>query len=173
MNLVFIGYRGTGKTAVSEEVARLLGRERVGMDAVLVERFGKSIPEFVAENGWDAFRDAEAALAAELGARDNLVIDCGGGVIVRESNVEALRANGRVVWLTASVETIARRIEGDTQRPSLTGAKSFIEEIEEVLRVRQPLYSKACDYSIDSDTLTIHEVVQAVLAWWRSQPLLA
>lgn len=168
MNLVFIGYRGTGKTAVSEHVARCLQRERVGMDSVLVERFGLSIPEYVAANGWDAFRDAEAALAAELGGRDRLVIDCGGGVIVRPGNIDALRADGRVVWLNASVETIARRIQDDTQRPSLTGTKTFIEEIEEVLSTRGPLYARACDHKVDTDTRTVTEVVEEVLAWWRN-----
>ena len=69
---------------------------------------------------------------------DGLVIDTGGGAILRAQNVEALKKNGTVFWLTASVETIAKRIGGDNQRPSLTGTKSFVDEIQDVLRERTP-----------------------------------
>jgi shikimate kinase len=137
------------------------------MDAVLVKRFGEPIPDFVQKNGWDRFRDAESSLAEELAGRDNLVIDCGGGVVVRGSNIAVLRRSGRLVWLKASVATIAKRIHGDTQRPSLTGKKSFIEEIEEVLTVRLPLYEKASHFSVETDSLTIDEVVREVLTWWN------
>jgi len=169
VNLIFIGYRGTGKTVVSMLTAQRLGRERIGMDAVLVERFGMPIPDFVERNGWEAFRDAESALAEELATRDQLVIDCGGGVVVRDGNIEALRKQGRIVWLKASVATIAQRIGVDTQRPSLTGTKSFIEEIEEVLSKRVALYERACDIQIVTDRLAIDEIADQVLTWWQDQ----
>ena len=168
MNLALVGYRGTGKTEVSRLAATRLGRRLAGMDAMLVERFRKPIPEFVSEHGWEAFRDAESDLASELSRLDGLVIDCGGGVVVRERNIEILRSNGRIVWLAASVETIAKRIGGDTQRPSLTGAKTFIEEIEEVLDQRLPLYTRAADFRVETDTLSVEQVVQRVLDWWEA-----
>lgn len=169
MNLVFIGYRGTGKTEVSTLVAQRLGRQRVGMDATLVERLGESIPDFVAREGWDAFREAESTLVEELAARDDLVIDCGGGVVVRDSNIEVLRKRGRLVWLKASVGVIAQRIGGDNQRPSLTGSKSFVEEIGEVLSQRMPLYKKACDFEVMTDPLSIPETAEQVIDWWHGQ----
>jgi len=168
MNLVLIGYRGTGKSATAGLLADRLGLAAVGMDAELVRRFGKPISEFVAEKGWDAFRDAESELAEELGRKDGLLIDCGGGVVIRAGNVRALRANGRSVWLKAGVDTIARRIGGDDRRPSLTGTKSFVEEIEEVLTQRLPLYEEASDFSVDTDSLTVEQVAEAVLSDWRS-----
>ncbi|MCA9426262.1 MAG: shikimate kinase [Candidatus Omnitrophica bacterium] len=166
MNLVLIGYRGTGKTAVAESLANDLNLRHVGMDAELVCRFGRGVPEFVEENGWDAFRDEESKLARELGLEDNLLIDCGGGIIVRDANIEALRENGRVVWLKASVETIVSRIQGDDQRPSLTGTKSFIDEIQEVLEVRIPLYDKASDFAVDTDGKSLEEVTREIREWW-------
>lgn len=167
MNLVLIGYRGTGKTEVSKKLACALGFERVGMDETLVQRFGTSIPEFVKNYGWSAFRDAEAALANELGRRENLVVDCGGGVIVRDENITNLRSHGKVVWLTATVNTIVERIGSDNQRPSLTGTKSFTEEVEEVLKERLPLYQKACDIAICTDQRTIEDIVLEILTWWN------
>lgn len=167
MNLVLIGYRGTGKSEVSEILAERLHRRRIGMDATLVERFGQTIPQFVEKHGWDAFRDAESKLAKELGDSHHLVIDCGGGVVVRSENIASLSHNGRLVWLQASVPVIAQRIGGDSQRPSLTGTKSFVEEIEEVLTVRIPLYQAAAHHSVDTDHLPVEGVSEEILRWWR------
>ena len=167
LNLVLIGYRGTGKTAVSQHLSEELGFQRLGMDETLVERFGMGIPEFVEKNGWDAFREAESELVREISSRDRQIIDSGGGVVVRSGNIETLRENGRVVWLTATVETIARRIGGDSQRPSLTGEKSFVDEIEEVLQERIPLYRQASDFEVKTDDLPAEDIARRVLTWWK------
>lgn len=169
MNLVLIGYRGTGKSSVAERLAADLRLEHRGMDGELVRRFGKSVPEFVEANGWDAFRDEEARLAREWGGMDGLLIDCGGGVIVRDKNIEALKQNGKIVWLTASVESIVQRIQGDTQRPSLTGTRSFTDEVQEVLEARIPLYRKAADHTVSTDSLSIEEVAADITRWWTTQ----
>ncbi|NUM46283.1 MAG: hypothetical protein HUU38_16390 [Anaerolineales bacterium] len=137
MKIVLIGYRGTGKSAVGTLIAERLGMICVGMDARIVEKAGMSIPEIVAQRGWPGFRDLESEVAREYAAQDGLVIDADGGVIERPENVEVLRANGAVFWLKASVPTIVSRIQGDTQRPSLTGGKSFVDEVAEVLAAAQ------------------------------------
>jgi shikimate kinase len=83
---------------------------------------------------------------------------------LRQENVDRLKAGGVLFWLTADVPTIGRRIGGDTQRPSLTGAKSFVEEIEEVLRERMPKYRAAADHVIATDRKTVAEIADAVQA---------
>ena len=163
MNIVLIGYRGTGKSTVGRILAARLGRELVSTDAEIVKRAKKSIPEIVTQYGWEYFRDIESAVCRELGARDQLVIDTGGGAILRPQNVETLKRNGKLIWLTATVETISARIGGDTQRPSLTGSKSFVEEISEVLRDRTPRYQAAADLVIQTDGQSIQELAEAVL----------
>jgi len=163
MNIVLIGYRGTGKSVVGRIVAERLAMSCVSMDARIVEQAGMPVPEIVDQFGWPGFRDRESDVARELGALDNLVIDCGGGVIERPANIEALRANGHVFWLRARVGTIVPRIRGDNQRPSLTGAKSFTEEVAEVLDRRTPLYEAAADHAIDTDELTPGEVADRIL----------
>ncbi|MCC6488678.1 MAG: shikimate kinase [Candidatus Hydrogenedentes bacterium] len=167
MNIVLIGYRGTGKSAVGTLVAERLGMACVGMDARIVGKAGMSIPEIVAQRGWPGFRDLESEVAREYAAQDGLVIDAGGGVIERPENVEVLRANGTVFWLKASVPTIVLRIQGDTQRPSLTGGKSFTDEVAEVLERRTPLYQNAAHHAIDTDALTPEEVADRVVELWR------
>ena len=138
MNIVLIGYRGTGKSVVGELLAGRLGMQYIGMDAAIVERAGMPIPEIVEKQGWPGFRDLESAEARELAGLDHLVIDTGGGIIERPENIEALQKSALIFWLKASVETIVARIQGDNQRPALTTGKTFTEEVAEVLERRVP-----------------------------------
>lgn len=164
MNIVLIGYRGTGKSSVGKLLAERSGRTLVSTDAEVVRRAGQSIPDIVAQYGWNRFRDLESEVCRELAGQDQLVIDTGGGVILRQENVDLLKANGILFWLTAEVPTITQRIRGDTQRPSLTGSKSFLDEIEEVLRERTPKYRAAADYVIATDDKTVVAIAEAIEA---------
>jgi shikimate kinase len=163
MNIVLVGYRGTGKSTVGRLLAARLGRELVSTDAEIVKRAQRSIPEIVAQKGWEHFRDLESDICREFASRDQLVIDTGGGAILRVQNVEALKKNGTVFWLTASVETIAKRIGSNNQRPSLTGTKSFVDEIQDVLRERTPKYQAAADHRIATDNRSVNQLVETIL----------
>ncbi len=164
MNIVLIGYRGTGKSCVAKILSRLLYWPVFHMDDEIVARAGKSIHQIVARNGWNYFRDLESEAVQEACARDQLIVDTGGGVILLEKNVQSLRQNSVVIWLKALPEIIARRIKGDTERPSLTGEKSFLEEIEEVLSERTPRYQAAADHEINTDRLSPEQVAEKILA---------
>jgi shikimate kinase len=121
------------------------------------------VPEIVEKFGWPGFRDRETELARELANLDGVIIDCGGGIIERPENIEALRVNGVIIWLTASVETIVNRIQSDTQRPSLTGGKSFTDEVAEVLTRRTPIYKAAANHVVETDTLTPEEIARQII----------
>ena len=163
MNIVLIGYRGTGKSTVGKLLARRLGRQFVSTDEEIVKRVKRTIPEIVAQEGWEYFRDLESEVCREFAGRDRLVIDTGGGAILRTQNVEALKKNGALFWLTASFETITKRIGRDNQRPSLTGSKSFVDEIQDVLRERTPKYQAASDHVITTDDRSIKQLVEILL----------
>ena len=164
MNVVLVGYRGTGKSSVAAALGRDLGLRVVSLDAEIVRKAGKSIPEIVADVGWPGFRDLEEEVVRAFAAGDGQVIDCGGGVIEREANIERLRTAGTVVWLTASTRTIVERIQGSAERPSLTGTKSFTEEVEEVLERRRPLYRRIAHREVATDGRTIEDVAARVRA---------
>jgi shikimate kinase len=164
MNIVLIGYRGTGKSSVATMLASRLRWERVSTDAEIVTRAKQSIPEIVTAFGWEYFRDLESDVCRDVGGKDSLIIDTGGGAILRPQNVQALKANGRLFWLTAEIPTIEARIGGDTQRPSLTGSKSFIEEIADVLEERRPKYRSAADHVIPTDGQSVTQVADTILA---------
>jgi len=162
MNLVLIGYRGTGKS----EVARLLGRRLsmpvVSLDAEIVREAGLSIPQIVERHGWPWFRDLEAELTKRYSQHDRQILDTGGGVILREDNVAHLQSNGRVFWLQASADVIVSRIHKSANRPALTQGKTFTEEVTEVLAQRLPLYQAAANFCIDTDNRTPRSVTNEV-----------
>jgi shikimate kinase len=164
MNIVLIGYRGTGKSSVAALLASRLRWERISTDAEIVTRVKQSIPEIVKAFGWEYFRDRESEVCRDVGGKDSLIIDTGGGAILRPQNVQALKANGRLFWLTAEIPTIEARIGGDTQRPSLTGSKSFLEEIAQVLEERRPMYRAAADHVLPTDNQSVAQVADAILA---------
>jgi shikimate kinase len=163
MNIVLIGYRGTGKSVVGGMVGQELGMQCISMDREIVSRAGMSIPEIVSREGWPGFRDRETRIAEDLAGRDNIVIDCGGGVVERPRNIEALRPNARVFWLKASVAVIVKRIGQDTQRPALVEGRTFTDEVAEVLERRAPMYGSASDHEIDTDNRTPTEVADQVI----------
>jgi shikimate kinase len=163
MNVVLIGYRGTGKSAVAAILSRRLGLPVVAMDEAIVRRAGQSIPQIVAQHGWPRFRDLESEVAREAGGRDGLIVDTGGGVVERPANVVVLRRNGRVFWLTAPVETIVARIGSSADRPALTPGRTFTDEVAEVLARRTALYAAAADVTVDTAGHTPDEVADAIL----------
>lgn len=169
MNIVLIGYRGTGKSHVGRILADKLSFPYVSIDKAIVLRAGMSIPEIVRLFGWDGFRERESIEVREVAVWDSIVIDTGGGVIERPENIEQLRENGLVVWLKASVDTIVKRIEGGSDRPALTEGKSFVEEVSEVLERRMPLYRSAAMHEIDTDSLDPEEIATEIVLLWQKR----
>jgi len=164
MNVVLIGYRGTGKSSVGKILAARLARPLLSTDAEVVRLAGQTIPAIVEQHGWDYFRDLESKVCQDLAGQNGLIIDTGGGAILRSQNVDVLKQTGKLFWLTASVETIAKRIGPDTQRPSLTGTKSFIDEIHDVLQDRLPKYEAAADSVIETEGRSLTQVADEILA---------
>ena len=172
MNIVLIGYRGTGKSTVGKLLAERLSRELLSTDAEIVKLANRSIPDIVQQSGWNYFRDLESEVCRNLAGRDGVLIDTGGGIILRSENVAVLKKHGLVFWLIAGVPEIVARIGVDDQRPSLTGTKSFVEEIEEVLREREPRYRHAADHMIETDRRSPSEVGDAIVHLLRKAELL-
>jgi shikimate kinase len=104
----------------------------------------------------------ESQICKRVGAKDRTLIDTGGGAVLRKENVDALRQRGRVFWLTAEVPTIMERIKLNKDRPSLTQTKNYVDEVEDVLKERLPLYKAACDQIIPTDDRTLEEIADEI-----------
>lgn len=164
--LFLIGYRGSGKTTVGRIVADRLGRSFVDADAVLEERFGRTIRDIFSDEGEPSFRDKEATVLADLCTRTNTVIATGGGIVLREENRKLLKRHGVVAWLTADPATLLGRIETDRttadRRPTLAGGG--LAEIEQLLAVREPLYRACADVVVPVGALSPEQAADAILA---------
>jgi len=166
-SLILIGYRGTGKTTIAQKLAGHLGIAAFDSDTDIERQAGKTIAEIFAQDGESAFRDIEESVIAEfLTHPAPFVLATGGGAILRANTRERLRQAGRVIWLTATPETILRRITSDaatkTMRPNLTSLP-MREEIVVVLEQRKPLYIEAAHETIDTDVKTVDEIVEALV----------
>ena len=165
MNLILIGYRGTGKSSVAKILSEKLHAKLISTDELIVKKAGMGIPEIVEKHGWEHFRNLESGIVKEIISDDDLIVDSGGGVVLRDENIKSLRKNSKIVLLTADTKTIASRIKDGKNRPSLTGKKSFIEEIEEVLKERKPIYDKAADFRVDTSKLRVSTVAKRIIDW--------
>ncbi len=164
--IILIGYRATGKSTVGRLLSKELGIPFIDLDEYLVKKFGRSIAQVVAEHGWEYFRAKERKALIEMAEKPCcFVLACGGGAILHENEFSNLKKEAIVIWLSARPDTIAKRLQEDKQtqnnRPSLTG-KDVVEEITEVLASREPLYRRFADLAIETDSLSIKEVVELI-----------
>jgi shikimate kinase len=167
MNIVLIGYRCSGKTAVGKALAGKLGKDFVDTDISIEENAGCSIETIISKKGWRHFREIEKMLIAEVSEKNNQVIATGGGAVMDTDNVKCLKRNGWIVWLNGRPEVLAQRMTIDQRRgkvrPSLTGADP-LKEITVVLPVRAPFYEQASDFKIDTSTVTLKETADLIIS---------
>ena len=116
-NIFLIGFMGSGKSTIAKQLKKELDMELVEMDQRIVDEQGMSINDIFAQKGEEAFRDIESQLVVDLGNQEASIISCGGGVVIRPQNVENMKKSGKIVFLTATPETILERVKGGTDRP--------------------------------------------------------
>ncbi|MBO5867998.1 MAG: hypothetical protein J6Q54_03700 [Oscillospiraceae bacterium] len=140
-NIVLIGMPGCGKSTIGQLLADKLGRTFVDTDNEIEKAVNMTIPEIFAKKGEAAFRKLEAEILAKFGQKSKLVISTGGGCITRSENYNALRQNGTIYWIQRDISSLST--EG---RPlSLKG------DIQEMYRIRKPLYEAFADETIDNN----------------------
>jgi shikimate kinase len=170
MNLILIGYRGTGKSTVARLLAARLGWPCVDSDAQIEQEAEATIAEIFAREGEAGFRQREAAVVQRLLGSDRCVVSLGGGAILNEQTRGELPKAGRVVWLVASAETIHTRLTADpatpSTRPNLTPSGG-LEEIRELLRKREPLYSQCAELAIDVENKLPATIVEEIFAHFQ------
>lgn len=146
MNIVLTGFMATGKTEISKALAKMLNRELLDTDAMIVEAAGVSINDIFAKHGEEYFRQLERDIIKKASEYDNAIISTGGGVVMNKDNVEVLRSNGKIVNLSPEFEVIKERMELAAKTRPLMKGKS-IDEIKQLFEYRKPFYDN-CDIKI-------------------------
>ncbi|KEO82655.1 shikimate kinase [Tumebacillus flagellatus] len=159
--IFLIGFMGTGKTTVGEQLASALDVPLFDSDQEIVKREGRSIPEIFAADGEVHFRKLETAMLTELAAGGPAVITTGGGAVLAAENRDMMKKSGFVVCLTATVEEIVRRVENDPNRPLLQGGdlKGRILALQEA---RAGLYEFA-DLALDTTGRSLADIVGEIV----------
>jgi shikimate kinase/3-dehydroquinate synthase len=163
-NIVITGFMGTGKSAVSQIVAKALGRTLVDTDKTIEREFGKSIPNIFASPtlGERAFRDAEARVCNELSKKQNLVIATGGGTLVPRQNLNALSQGASIFCLNATLQTTLNRLQDARDRPLLTSMQDKRSELQALLDDRRHAYARVF-HQIQTDKLEPEQVAKRIL----------
>ena len=170
MNIVLIGYRGTGKSVISRILADTLHCQRYSLDEEVIRQTGKSISEMVEQDGWARFREVEREVVKRVSFEaQNSVIDCGGGVIIDERNIVDLKKNSKIVLLTSSLEKIMQRISLDSTRPPLKEGLSFEEEHRQTFNERLSKYNAAADCIFETTYLKPREISLMIIGHFKKK----
>ena len=174
-NLALIGGRGCGKSSVAKRLARTNRNFMLfSLDALIrYENEAASIPEIVAEHGWDGFREAEFSVVQRVSAcKSGALIDCGGGVVVdlnssgqeiySRRKVDALKRHSLVVYLERDPEYLLSRIADDSNRPDLSKQESFLE----IMNRRAPWYQETADLILDCNDQDKGTLAEEILHWF-------
>lgn len=160
-NIILVGFMGTGKTTIATKLAHRLKMRYVSTDDLIEKRELRTINEIFSREGEEYFRDVESACIREISDMENLIIDAGGGAVIRDENIANLKSNGIVICLTADADAIIERTKKYKHRPLLNCADPKLK-IRELLKKRAPFYAKA-DYTIDTGRLTIEGAIEKII----------
>ena len=165
-SIALIGFMATGKTAAGKVLAEKLGKEFIELDSLIARKAGKTIPEIFQQDGEITFRELEIETTKEIATKKNTVIACGGGIVLNKINIDRLKQECLIVYLTASPAAILKRTVGDEYRPLLmTDDKA--RQIRELLNFRKPFYERAADIKIDTSKLDVASVAEQIIARLR------
>lgn len=160
-HLILVGLPGVGKTTIGRAAARTLGRPFLDFDAEIEKREGMPLREIFKEGGEEHFRRLEYALTLEVSTTGGMVLSPGGGWITQAPSVELLRSAGRIIYLRASPEAVARRLRRVETRPLLAGRDPLVA-LRELYEKRRALYEDAGTV-LDTERLSRQQLIARVV----------
>lgn len=159
-NIVLVGFMGSGKSMISKLLGKRLGRKVISTDEVIIKKAGVPINQIFKDKGEAYFRQLEKDVVTEVSKESGCIIDCGGGVIINESNIESLKKAGVLFYLEASADFLYEQIKISGKRP-LLDVDDPKAKIEELLKERLSFYLKA-DYTVASEGQSIERVSEEI-----------
>lgn len=170
MNLVLIGFRGSGKTTVGRELARHLGLRFIDTDNEIERKAGKTIARIFKDEGEAGFRELEKKEVLNACGLQRCVISAGGGATENPELAAAMKKTGLVILLSASPEILYARTEQDgssaSRRPALTESGG-LAEVKELLARRRTAYLNTAHLEVDTTSIEPSEVADRIVAELR------
>ena len=162
LNIMLIGFMGTGKTSVSTKLSELLNMKIIDTDEYIESKENMKIDKIFSLYGEEYFRQCEKNALIELSKEKNTIISCGGGIILKDENIQIMKQQGIIILLTASAKNIYKRVKDSTTRPLLNNNMT-IEHIDKLMESRKEKYLKAADIIINTDNKTIEEICNEII----------
>jgi shikimate kinase len=162
-HIFLIGFMGSGKTSTTHALSKRLGVKEYDTDSMIEQAEGMEIAQIFEQRGEGAFRKCETEILKNLAEYSPGIISCGGGMVLRQENVQYMKQHGTILLLKARPETIYDRVKESTNRPLLEGHMD-VEYIRGLMEKREPAYRKAADLSVDTDGLTPGMVAEKILS---------
>ena len=167
MLITLTGFMGSGKTTVGEVLADFLGCPFYDLDALVVKKAGRSIPEIFADGGEAAFRTLEAKVlrqAVEKYAESTAILSLGGGTLGTPASARLVAEKTTCIYLRASVDTLAARLAPEAAgRPLLRGAPDLRERIASLLAGREDVYASTAHVTVDTDGLSPEQIADEIV----------
>ena len=157
-NIILIGMPGSGKTTIGKKLAKKLQLDFYDADVEVEKNTGQTIKELFIV-GEDCFRKAETATIKELTKKQNSIIACGGGVIIKAENMAALKQSGKIFFINRSLDAIIKEVDTST-RPLLQEGR---EKVYQLYKERLPLYLKYSDYVV-GEHCAFQNIVDEIIA---------
>lgn len=160
--IILIGPMGSGKTTIGRALAQNLGIDFCDTDEVIEKSAGRTISDIFLEDGEDEFRSLEKKALREELLKDSTVLALGGGAPVSPDAQSALRASGSyIVYLQASLSTVAPRIGFNRDRPLLLHNPRG--QWQMLMDERRPIYESLARLTVDTNDLSETEIVDLIL----------
>ncbi|HDR1092173.1 TPA: shikimate kinase AroK [Pasteurella multocida] len=150
-NIFLIGPMGAGKSTIGRQLAQLLSMDFVDSDNEIEQRAGADISWIFDVEGEDGFRKREERIINELTQRQGIVLSTGGGAVLSKENRNHLSARGIVIYLETTVEKQYQRTQRDKKRPLLQEVEDPRQVLEDLARIRNPLYEEIADITLPTD----------------------
>ncbi len=160
--IFLVGFMGTGKTAVANALATNYGLNKIDLDAYIEKKEHMSIADIFATQSESGFRDKETKHLRQVLKKSYQVISLGGGIVLRNENIELIKENGVIVLLTAQPETIAERMRKDTTR-SWMGEHIDLGYIRDLMKSREEAYLEVADIVISTDDKNVDEICKEIV----------
>jgi shikimate kinase len=162
MRIYLIGFMGAGKSYWGKIWAEQLQLDWIDLDDVVEKKAGQSIEHIFNVQGENGFRKLEQACLHETARQHNFLCSMGGGTPCHENNMDWINAHGITVWLDASPELLANRLEADVNKRPLLRGKSgvqLLQQIQLMLHMRDPIYQQA-QIRLNAETLHVDSLTE-------------
>jgi len=150
-NIFLVGPMGAGKSTIGRQLAQQLGMEFIDSDTEIEERAGADIGWIFDIEGEEGFRKREERIINELTQKQGIVLSTGGGAVLSKDNRNYLSARGIVIYLETTVDKQFERTQRDKKRPLLQGVEDPRKVLEDLAKIRNPLYEEVADIILPTD----------------------